>query len=89
MTQDTYDWTEHGRPCVTVIEAVAEAVDRDALDLPPLQESIDTDALDAILIGSEDSPDSRVKVSFQYAGCDVLLDSDGSVAVLVDSDGVE
>lgn len=89
MARDSYDWTDCGRPSMAVIEAVADAIDRDQLDLPLLEESIDTDALDTILTDGRGRAGSRVKVSFRYAGCEVLLDSDGPVVVMNDSNAVE
>jgi len=63
-------------PVTAVIEAVAEATDSDPLDLPPLYESVDSDALNTLFKGSETS----VQVVFQYAGFEVVV-QDGEVVV--------
>lgn len=56
-------------PVTAVIEAVAEATESDPLDLPPLYESVDSDALNTLFNGSETS----VQVVFQYAGFEVVI----------------
>lgn len=57
-----------------VVESVAAETDTDALSLPPLAETLDPDALNALVEGLEDG-----RVAFRYAGCDVTVESDGTV----------
>jgi hypothetical protein len=66
----------------TVVLAVAEATDEDAMELPPLYDAIDPDALNK-LFDSELLGASRVEgnVEFAYAGCDVTVRADGRVSV--------
>nr|WP_264475394.1 HalOD1 output domain-containing protein [Halorubellus salinus] len=63
---------------MAVVETVAAATDRSQLDLPPLQESIEADALDDLLTAPSVSV---VYVSFQYAGTTVTIASDRSIIV--------
>lgn len=58
-----------------VIEAAAARTDRDALDLPPLAETVDPEALDAI------ANDQGAVITFPYAGMDVTVDETGTVNV--------
>lgn len=51
--------------------AVAEATDRDPMDLPPLMDTIDADALDAFIDRGSDTVGS--KLTFEYAGCSVTV----------------
>lgn len=62
----------------TVIEAVADAVGTDPLNLtPPLYEAIDPDALDQLFAGTPPVG----KVVFNYNGCEVSVFPDGYVSV--------
>ncbi|MFC6764323.1 HalOD1 output domain-containing protein [Natrinema soli] len=56
-------------PVNAVIEAVAEETDSDPLDLPPLYETIEPDALNTLFNSSETSS----QVLFQYAGFEVVV----------------
>ncbi|WP_336036356.1 HalOD1 output domain-containing protein [Halobacterium yunchengense] len=74
-----YDWRESGQPSVTVSEAVAAATGRLTTDLPPLQQSVDPDALDTLLTRGQ----SAVTVSFTYADVTVSVNGAGTVEVAV------
>lgn len=73
-------WTHFERPSTAVVEAVAKETGRDVTAVEPLQRSIDTDALDALVTASEQSGDGVV-VPFEYEGVDVRLNSDGTLDV--------
>ncbi|WP_458206687.1 HalOD1 output domain-containing protein [Haladaptatus sp. NG-SE-30] len=65
-----------------VVEAVAEAASRDPLDLQPLYDAIDPDALDALwserrLQGDDDLP----YISFEYTGYEVEVRQNQTVVV--------
>lgn len=63
-----------GPPSEAVVNAVAKAEGRDPLDLSPLYNAIDTDAMDSLL------EDSRgVDVTFQYEGYTVLVRENAEV----------
>jgi len=59
-----------------VIQTVATATGRDEVDLPPLFDAIDPDALETVV-----STISSGEIRFSYAGLDVAVDSDGSVSI--------
>lgn len=59
---------EDGPPSEAVVNAVAAAEDRDQLELSPIYDVIDTDALDSLLEGSR-----GVNVTFQYEGYTVIV----------------
>jgi len=59
-----------------VIEAVATTSNADPLELPPLYDAVDPDALDALVTGIADG-----KVMFAYAGYEVTLTSEGAVTI--------
>lgn len=59
-----------------IVAALAEATDRPVKDVPPLHESIDFDALEAIVLdGSTDS-----EIEFEHVGHTVAV-RDGAVVV--------
>lgn len=80
VVRATYDWTSTA-PSTGVIETVADATDREPLALDPLYHSVDTDALDRLVVSSQ----KETTVTFSYAGRDVTVHSDGTVAVLPDA----
>lgn len=62
----------------TVVTAAAAARGTDPVDLPPLYDSVDADALNALVDGAVDRPDAvNGRVSFSYAGYEVTVDFDG------------
>lgn len=66
-----------------VIETVASRNDVDPIDLePPLYETIDLDALDALVTPSgTESTRSGCHIWFTYCGYTVTVDRDGAVTV--------
>lgn len=62
-----------------VIDAVAETKGVDALDLDPLYDTIDPDALD-VLFG-DDASRSSTELRFEFEGCEVLIEGDGEVSI--------
>lgn len=65
-----------------VVRRVAKAANTDELELPPLYEVTDPDALDAFVAATADGC-----VSFTYAGYEVTVDSDGAVTITDESAG--
>lgn len=62
-----------------VVSAVADAKGVDPLDLDPLYDVIDADAVDAIF--SEADGSSSLELRFSMAGCDVVVHGAGEVSV--------
>lgn len=60
-----------------VVGAVADAKAVDPLDLPPLYEAVDPDALGDLVGGAA----GGARIEFAYAGCRVVVRGDGTVAV--------
>lgn len=63
----------------TVITAVAAATDADPLEMDPLYETIDPDALDRLCRPSDASP--TLQLQFSMAGCEIEVRGDGTVTV--------
>lgn len=71
-----YDRSE---PATTAIVIhVAAANECDPLDLPPLANAVDPDALDRVFSGET----LAGRVSFMYADCEVTLRSDGRIRIV-------
>jgi len=58
-----------------VVRRVARETGADTAELPPLYDSIDPDALDAVVESA-----ATTSVTFTYAGYDVTVDADGTVS---------
>jgi hypothetical protein len=66
----------------SIVLAVADAVETDPLDLEPLHDSVDPDALDQLFPPASVDVDSvRGRVEFRYADCDVTVHADERVVV--------
>lgn len=74
-----YDWT-NVTPSAAILETLAAATGADELDLSPLYESVDPDALDKLvgrqLGGRAVGP---TEVAFRHEGFDVVVGSGGTV----------
>lgn len=68
-------------PSIAAVHAVATYTDTAPTDLPPLQNTLDTEALDALFAG-----DHAGKLTFTYAGCDVTIYDGTTVAVTATAD---
>lgn len=67
-------------PTMVVVTVVADVLDVDPLDVAPLYNAVDTDALNNIL--QSGSPgDDALEVSFTFSSCNVTISSDGHVEV--------
>jgi len=71
------------RISIQIVEAIAETAGADPLELPPLYETIDPEAIDALVADSEagqsTSPDM---IKFAYAGYVITVDSNQTVEVV-------
>lgn len=61
---------------------MADAKGVEPTDLPPLYHAIDPDALDRLF--APGGPRMRGEVSFEMAGCEVVVDGDGQVTATPD-----
>ena len=75
----TWDRDSENTPVFAIISAVAAASGTDPLDLPPLYEVIDPDALNLVLTSRQDTAVDRL--DFQYAGYEVVVLGSGEVHV--------
>ena len=64
--------------CLSIVDAVATAIDREPRELEPFFSVLDPDALSALL---DSSRDDEIQVSFSYEGCAVVVSSGGDLVV--------
>lgn len=65
----------------TVVYAIAEATDTDPMDLPPLYDVIDLQALDRLFPAHTAGGDPSARVTFTVLDCEVTVHADGEVVV--------
>lgn len=73
-----YELDADESPSTGVVMAVAAVTGRTAESIEPLNETIDTDALDSLVAPAGSDP---VRVTFAYAGTTVIVDSTRRVLV--------
>ncbi|MFB6169905.1 MAG: HalOD1 output domain-containing protein [Haloarculaceae archaeon] len=66
---------------IELVEAVAAELGVDELELPPLSDAIDPDALDALFESGTGSQAALANVSFRYAERRITVYGDRTVAV--------
>lgn len=77
--EQTVSWNQTTDDTVTtVISAVASFKDVDPMDLTPIYDVVDPDALEALVDGDSSS---YCHIAFEYAGVLVELDSSGGCTV--------
>lgn len=69
-----YDWSETS-PTTGVVECVAASAGCDPVDLDVLCDSVDPDALDALL-----AADTGATITFEYAAHRVTIAGDGALS---------
>jgi hypothetical protein len=77
-TSRTYTWTDV-TPATAVVETVADATGCDPLDLDPLHQSVDADALNAVT--TDDGRTTDLGVSFSYHGFRVVVSQTGAITL--------
>jgi len=68
-------------PSDAVIEALAKAAETDPIELPPLYEFIDPDALDQLIEKHGRASSQKTVLSFQVETWNVFINSDGQIRV--------
>lgn len=74
---------EPDRVSEAVVHAIADAADTDPLSIEPIYESVDPDALDALVRSGPDD----LSVSFSHHGVPVDVFGDGTVRVVTGTVG--
>jgi hypothetical protein len=69
---------DSGALTMAIVETVGTVTDRDPVSLAPLFETVDPEALAALVASTETRP---LEVTFAYENCQVTVSSEGSVVV--------
>lgn len=77
MPETTLD-VARDSPTLRIVDAIADATDTDPLELDPLYEVVDPEAMERFL---ESDPTGAATVVFTYHGHAVEVRSDGAIAV--------
>lgn len=86
--QASYDSTR-GSASLAVVAVVATVLERNPVDLPPLNSAIDTDALDQ-LVASPNGVHGCESISFQYEGVELTVASEGQIeAVPIENTSID
>lgn len=79
---DAYYGSSNDRsPSEVIVEALAEAAGIDPLELPPLYEFVDTDALNALFDRHDGAEDAGALLSFTVDTWNVFVRADGRIRV--------
>ncbi|WP_226040830.1 HalOD1 output domain-containing protein [Natrinema sp. DC36] len=70
--------------CVCIIDSIAQKDGTDPLDLPPLHDSIDTDALGDLFATTTGGAERSGRIEFRYAGYQVRVEFDEEPTVTVE-----
>lgn len=68
---EVYELNVGRSPSVAVVSAVAEQVDRSAVEMEPLAETVSTDALNEMIRRADE--DDALRVGFDYSGCRITV----------------
>lgn len=77
--EQLYDVPSDVEPGVGIVEAVADATGVDPMALPPLQRSVEVDAMNALLAKAD--ADDGLLLSISYADRVVVIDGEGTITV--------
>lgn len=74
-----HEW--NGRHSLTnsVAELLAELAGEDPTEIPPLYESVDMDAVEAVLLDPDGTPREKASISFAHVGYEVTLHGSGEI----------
>lgn len=71
--------SDAGSFVVELVNFVAETTKQDPMEMPPLSDAIDPEAVQQVL---EADDDGSTKVGFHYAGCGIVVTGSGEMFVL-------
>lgn len=81
------DGYSHRTPVIAIVETVADLLDADVRQMDPLTNTIDADALNAIVEAwAADDRQVDGSIMFEYVGCVVTVESCGNVLIFNDDD---
>ncbi|WP_227355490.1 HalOD1 output domain-containing protein [Haladaptatus salinisoli] len=80
--QFSFDREQADSIVITISEAISRVTDTPMEEMPPLQETVDCDALEALIHSFDTDGMAGIgKVQFPFHGCTVRVDTTGTVQV--------
>lgn len=76
-----YDFESDGSPTEIIVEALAEAAEIDPVDVPPLYEFVDPDALNQLFGAHDGAVHADALLSFRVATWNVFVRADGRIRI--------
>ncbi|WIV67373.1 HalOD1 output domain-containing protein [Natrialbaceae archaeon AArc-T1-2] len=76
-----YDLKGDRSPTEVIVKALAEAAGVDPLELPPLNEFVDCDALDSLFKEHDGAKDADAILTFRMENWNVFIRADGRIRV--------
>jgi hypothetical protein len=76
----SFNWEENGDTTLAVVEAVSTVLDVDPTEVTPLNEVIDTDALNALFTSTATDVRRTGHIQFVYEDCLVRVKANGTVS---------
>jgi len=86
VQERSIEWDGEPSVSVAVITAVASVTDREATEMEPLSNVVDTDSLNQLFEPTSRSPRTVGTVEFEYAGCLVRVSGDGRLEIVPPGD---
>lgn len=77
----THDWTDEDPLSYSTVRALSRAMNAEVEEVPFLQESISTDALDVLFGPTGSPPTTRGSLVFRHAGHRITVRTDGVIEV--------
>jgi hypothetical protein len=71
---------------IAIVEAIGELEDVEPTALTPLNEIVDTDAIESLIKKGRDGGQTSLAVCFEYHGWNVFVRGDGSILIGVPSE---
>jgi hypothetical protein len=80
----TFEWRTETSAAMAVVESVAAVTNQDPTEMVPLNDVVNTDALNNLFTPTDDNSRARGYVQFEYERCQVRVRADGTVLVVRD-----
>ncbi|WP_435157176.1 HalOD1 output domain-containing protein [Haladaptatus sp. DFWS20] len=84
MSHIDFDWSRAEQPSIAIVEAITAVTGRNSTDIPPLYDSINPDALNALVTAKGRKTSSDVSLTFSCDGVVLTVTGDGTVTARPD-----
>ncbi len=78
----SFSWDGDGGAAMAVVETIAAVTGQQPMEMEPLNNVINTDALNSLFVSTDSGFRHDGHVQFEYEGCHVRVSSDGTVSAV-------